>query len=60
MTCVEIGKDFMLRQGYIKTDFDVQAWAAPEFLEQAVRELVEERWEKVQKEKLPGPAGRLG
>jgi len=34
---VEIGKDFMLSHGYIKNDFDVKAWAAPEFLEQARR-----------------------
>jgi hypothetical protein len=27
----------MLRHGYIKNDFDVQKWAAPEFLEQARR-----------------------
>jgi hypothetical protein len=32
---IEIGKDFMLSHGYIKNDFDVQQWAAPEFLEQA-------------------------
>lgn len=60
MACVEIGKDFMLKNGYIKNDFDVSKWAAPEFLEQAVKELVDERWEKVQKEKLNRPMGRLG
>ena len=38
---VEIGKDFMLSHGYIKNDFDVQEWAAPEFLEQAARELID-------------------
>jgi hypothetical protein len=26
--------------GYIKNDFDVQKWAAPEFLEQAAKELI--------------------
>jgi hypothetical protein len=31
----------------------VQEWAAPEFLEQAAKELLEERWEKVNLEKLP-------
>lgn len=43
----------MLSHGYIKNDFDVRAWAAPEFLEQAAKELVEERWKKVTAEKLP-------
>jgi uncharacterized protein (TIGR02246 family) len=38
LVSVEIGKDFMLTDfmlshGYIKNDFDVRAWAAPEFLE---------------------------
>ena len=39
MASVEIGKDFMLSHGYIKNDFDVHKWAAPEFLEQAAREI---------------------
>jgi hypothetical protein len=26
-------KDFTLQHGYIQRDFDVSAWAAPEFLE---------------------------
>ena len=34
---IEIGKDFMLKHGYIKSDFDVQKWAAPEFLEKAAQ-----------------------
>ena len=46
LASVEIGKDFMLKHGYIKNDFDVQKWAAPEFLEQAARELLEEQWKK--------------
>ena len=46
LVSVEIGKDFMLSHGYIKNDFDVQKWAAPEFLEQAARELLEEEWKK--------------
>jgi ABC-type nitrate/sulfonate/bicarbonate transport system substrate-binding protein len=50
---IEIGKDFMLSHGYIKNDFDVHKWAAPEFLEQAARELLEERWQKVTTDKLP-------
>jgi len=32
---IKIGKDFMVRHGYIKSDFDVDEWARPEFLEQA-------------------------
>ena len=50
---VEIGKDFMVSHGYIKNDFDVHEWAAPEFLETAAEELIEERWKKVTTEKLP-------
>ena len=50
---VEIGKDFMLSHGYIKNDFDVQKWAAPEFLEQAAKELIEQQWKKVTTAKLP-------
>jgi ABC-type nitrate/sulfonate/bicarbonate transport system substrate-binding protein len=53
LACVEIGKDFMLSHGYIKNDFDVQKWAAPEFLEKAAKELLEEQWKKVTTEKLP-------
>jgi len=60
MACIEIGKDFMLSHGYIKKDFDVQKWAASEFLEEAAKQLVQERWEKVSKEKISGPSGRLG
>ena len=53
LVSVEIGKDFMLSHGYIKNDFDVYKWAAPKFLEQAAKELLEERWKKVTTEKLP-------
>jgi hypothetical protein len=42
----------MLSHGYIKHDFDVKKWAAPEFLEQAAKELVEEQWKKVTTAKL--------
>ena len=49
---MEIGKNFMLKHGYIKNDFDVKKWAAPEFMEQAAKELLEERWEKVTSDKL--------
>jgi ABC-type nitrate/sulfonate/bicarbonate transport system substrate-binding protein len=53
LASVEIGKNFMLSHGYIKNDFDVNKWAAPEFLEQAAKELIEERWRKVTTAKLP-------
>ena len=53
MACVEIGKNFMLKHGYIKNDFDVQKWAAPEFLETAAKELLDEQWKKVTSAKLP-------
>jgi ABC-type nitrate/sulfonate/bicarbonate transport system substrate-binding protein len=53
MASIEIGKDFMLSHGYIKNDFDVHEWAAPEFLEQAAKELLEEKWNKVTTDKLP-------
>jgi ABC-type nitrate/sulfonate/bicarbonate transport system substrate-binding protein len=66
LVSVEIGKDFMLSHGYIKNDFDVQKWAAPEFLEQAARELLEAQWKKTTTSKLPSTAkalassGRIG
>jgi len=53
LASIEIGKDFMLSHGYIKNDYDVNEWAAPEFLEQAAKELLEERWQKVTTDKLP-------
>ena len=53
LVSVEIGKDFMLSHGYIKNDFDVQKWAAPEFLEQAAKELLEQQWKKTTTAKLP-------
>ena len=49
----------MLSHGYIKNDFDVNEWAAPEFLEQAARELLEEEWKKQTTAKLPHTAGSL-
>jgi ABC-type nitrate/sulfonate/bicarbonate transport system substrate-binding protein len=61
MVCVEIGKDFMLKHGYIENDFDVREWAAPEFLEKAAKELLEEKWQKVTAAKLPEATSlRLG
>lgn len=59
LVSVEIGKDFMLSHGYIKNDFDVHAWAAPEFLEAAARELLEEEWKKRTTAKLPEAAAPL-
>ena len=53
LASIEIGKDFMLSQGYIENDFDVHEWAAPEFLEQAAKELLEEEWQKRSMAKLP-------
>ena len=53
LASVEIGKNFMLNHGYIKNDFDVHEWAAPEFLEQAAKELLEQQWQKVTTAKLP-------
>jgi ABC-type nitrate/sulfonate/bicarbonate transport system substrate-binding protein len=61
MVCVEIGKDFMLSHGYIENDFDVHEWAAPEFLEKAAKELLEEKWQKATAAKLPEATSlRLG
>ena len=61
LASVEIGKNFMLSHGYIKNDFDVQKWAAPEFLELAAQELLNERWAKVTGDKLPAASSaRMG
>ena len=59
LVSVAIGKDFMLSHGYIKNDFDVNEWAAPEFLDQAARELLEEEWKKRTTSKLPQAADPL-
>jgi ABC-type nitrate/sulfonate/bicarbonate transport system substrate-binding protein len=59
LVSVEIGKDFMLKHGYIKNDFDVHKWAAPDILEQASRELLEAEWKKRTSAKLPAAAGSL-
>jgi ABC-type nitrate/sulfonate/bicarbonate transport system substrate-binding protein len=53
LASVEIGKDFMLKHGYIKNDFDVNEWAQPKFLEQAAKELLEQEWTKRTSAKLP-------
>jgi ABC-type nitrate/sulfonate/bicarbonate transport system substrate-binding protein len=59
LVSVEIGKDFMLSHAYIKNDFDVEKWAAPDILEQAARELLEEEWKKRTTSKLPAAADTL-
>ena len=53
LAALEINKDFMLSHGYIENDFDVRAWAAPEFIEMAAAELLEEEWKKRSMAKLP-------
>jgi hypothetical protein len=61
MAQIEIGKDFMLKHGYIQRHVDEQKWTAPEFLEQAAKELIEVQWNKVTAAKLPqAKAIRLG
>jgi len=55
LEALQINKDFMLSHGYIENDFDVYEWAAPEFLEQAAKELLEEEWQKRSMAKLPEP-----
>jgi ABC-type nitrate/sulfonate/bicarbonate transport system substrate-binding protein len=60
LKCVEYGKNFMLKHGYMKNDFDVNEWAAPEFLEQATKELLEEEWARITTLKLPTTAAPLG
>lgn len=55
LAATEVNKDFMLRYGFIENDFDVQAWAAPEFLEKAAAELLEEEWKIRSQARLPKP-----
>jgi hypothetical protein len=55
LAAIEIGKDFMVSHNYIKRDFDVHEWAAPQFLEQAAEELLQEEWQKRSTAKLPVP-----
>ena len=59
MAAIDLSKDFLLSHGYIKNDFDVNDWAAPEFLEQAARDLAEEEWNKRTTAKLPHTADPL-
>lgn len=55
LEALQINKDFMLSHGYIENDFDVYEWAAPEFLEKAAAELLEEEWKKRSRARLPQP-----
>jgi hypothetical protein len=47
----------MFSHGYIKNDFDVHAWARPEFLEQAATEVLKEEWQRRSWSKLPAGGG---
>ncbi len=61
LECINIGKDFMVSHGYMKNEFDVNEWAAPEFLEQAATEVLKEEWEKKKLEQAsPGRRARGG
>ena len=60
LAMVDIGKDFMLKHDYIKNDFDIEKWAAPEFLAQAGKELLEDAIEMKKLEKIPTMQGRVG
>ena len=53
LQALQTNKDFMLSHGYIERDFDVFEWAAPEFLEKAAAELLEEEWKKRSMARLP-------
>jgi ABC-type nitrate/sulfonate/bicarbonate transport system substrate-binding protein len=53
LEALRINKDFMLSHGYIENDFDVYEWAAPEFLEKAAAELLEEEWKKRSRARVP-------
>jgi len=53
LEALQINKDFMLSHGYIEHNFDVFEWAAPEFLEKAAAELLEEEWKKRSMARLP-------
>jgi len=60
LALVDIGKNFMLKHGYIKNDFDVEKWAAPEFLKQAGKDLLEAEVAKKIQQKIPTMQGRVG
>ena len=50
----------MLKRGYIRNDFDVDEWAAPEFFEQAASELLADAVKMRTMEKIPAMQGRVG
>ena len=52
LASIEVGKDFMVSHGYIKNDFDVHDWAAPQFLEEAAKQLLDEEWGRITLAKL--------
>jgi ABC-type nitrate/sulfonate/bicarbonate transport system substrate-binding protein len=67
LALTEMNKNFLLSHGYIENDFDVYKWAAPEFMEKAAKELIEEEWKLKSRAKLPKPTslaeamkGRIG
>ena len=60
LAMVNIGKEFMLKHSYIKNDFDVEKWAAPEFVAQAGKELLEDAIEMKKMEDIPTMKGRVG
>ncbi|MDX2451967.1 hypothetical protein [Desulfosarcina sp.] len=63
MRILEINRHADIRTAlwYVCFDFNVHEWAAPEFLEQVAKEVLEERWQKVTTDKLPEAASlRIG
>ena len=60
LALVKIGKLLMMKHAYIKNDFDVEKWAAPEFLAQAGKELLEAEITKKKMQKVPTMQGRVG
>jgi len=60
LAMVNIGKEFMLSHSYIKNDFDVEKWTAPEFLKQAGKELLEDMIKEKTQQKIPTMQGRIG
>ncbi|MGK2964813.1 MAG: ABC transporter substrate-binding protein [Tepidiformaceae bacterium] len=55
LVSIDIAKDFMLSHGYIHNDYDVNEWAAPQFLQEAAKQLLEEEWKMITTSKLPEP-----
>ncbi len=55
LKCVEVGKNFMFSHGYIQNDFSVDDWAAPQFLEEAAKQLIDEEWGRRTVAKLGAP-----